>query len=89
VDTAYARAHKVLTEGLDKLHALAQGLLEYETLSGDEIRQLLRGEPIIRDTDSDEPGAKTREPPRRSSIPTSGVTGQPGFGSGPEPLPGS
>jgi cell division protease FtsH len=89
VETAYARAHTVLTDNLDKLHAMAQGLLEFETLTGDEIRQLLRGEPVVRDNGSDEPGNKPRETPRRSSVPTSGVGGQPGFGSGPEPLPGN
>ncbi|MDR3437951.1 ATP-dependent zinc metalloprotease FtsH [Telmatospirillum sp.] len=89
VDAGYARAHKTLTDNLDNLHALAHGLLEFETLSGDEIRQLLRGEPVVRDSGSDDPGAKNREPPRRSSVPTSGVSGQPGFGPGPEPLPGS
>ncbi|HXP97216.1 MAG TPA: ATP-dependent zinc metalloprotease FtsH [Telmatospirillum sp.] len=89
VDTGYARARKTLTDNLDNLNTLAQGLLEFETLSGEEIRQLLRGETIVRDSGSDEPGAKTKEPPRRSSVPTSGVGGQPGFGPGAEPQPGS
>ncbi len=91
IDTAYNQARKTLTENLDQLHALARGLLEFETLSGDEIRQLLRGEPVIRDNGSDEPGNKaTRDlPPRRSSVPSAGAKGQPGFGPGAEPQPGS
>ncbi len=91
IDTAYNQARKTLTENLDQLHALARGLLEFETLSGDEIRQLLRGEPVIRDNGSDESGNKaTRDtPPRRSSVPSSGTKGQPGFGPGAEPQPGS
>jgi cell division protease FtsH len=89
VDTAYTRARKTLTDSLEDLHTLARGLLEFETLSGEEIRQLLRGEPVIRESGSDEPGAKTKEPPRRSSVPVSGVGGQPGFGPGAEPQPGS
>ena len=44
VETAYATARKVLTENLDQLHTLGKGLLEYETLSGEEINALLRGE---------------------------------------------
>ncbi|MTJ83398.1 MAG: ATP-dependent metallopeptidase FtsH/Yme1/Tma family protein [Telmatospirillum sp.] len=91
VDTAYSRARKTLTDHLDGLHSLAQGLLEYETLSGDDIRKLMQGEPLTRDQEPDGPENKTREAPRRSSVPTSGVGGQPGFGSGPgpEPLPGA
>ena len=48
IDRAYAHATQILTEHLDELHRLARGLLEYETLSGDEIRIVLRGEPVIR-----------------------------------------
>jgi cell division protease FtsH len=88
VDTAYRRAQKTLTDHLDQLHTLAKGLLEFETLSGDEIGQLLRGEPIQRDVGSDDAGGgKPTTPPRRSSVPTTGI--QPGFGAGPEPQPGA
>jgi len=48
---------------------LAQALLEYELLSGDEIKALLRGEPIIRkDPDDDEPST-----PPRPSVPRGGA----------------
>jgi cell division protease FtsH len=68
IDTAYERATKLLTDNLDKLHLVAQALLEYETLSGDEIKALLRGEQIVRDEEPAEPaGGKPR-----SSVPTSG-----------------
>ena len=66
VDHAYAEAKRILTERRDDLEALAQGLLEYETLSGDEIQQVLRGERIIRKV-VDEPMRDNR----RSSVPTS------------------
>jgi len=46
VDDAYDRAKKILTEHLDDLHQLAQAALEYETLSGDEINDVLAGKPI-------------------------------------------
>ncbi|NLI26223.1 MAG: ATP-dependent metallopeptidase FtsH/Yme1/Tma family protein [Acetobacter sp.] len=48
IDAAYTRAHKLLLEHIDELHNLAKALLEYETLSGEEIRQVLRGETIER-----------------------------------------
>jgi len=41
VETSYERAKKVLTEKIDDLHKLAKALLVYETLSGDEIRDLI------------------------------------------------
>jgi cell division protease FtsH len=41
-------ARKILTEKVDQLHALAQALLEHETLSADEVQKVLRGEPIER-----------------------------------------
>jgi len=41
VEDAHARATDVLKTQEDKLHLLAQAMLEYETLTGDEINQLL------------------------------------------------
>ena len=41
VDKGYERARKILTEKLMTLHKLAKALLIYETLSGDEIRDLI------------------------------------------------
>jgi len=41
VDEGYHKAKKILTEKLDDLHKLAKALLIYETLSGEEIRELV------------------------------------------------
>ena len=41
VDTGYQRAKKILTEKIDDLHKLAKALLIYETLTGDEIKDLI------------------------------------------------
>ena len=41
VDQGYARARKVLTDKIDDLHKLAKALLTYETLSGEEIENLI------------------------------------------------
>ena len=65
IDNAYNRARTILSENIDDLHRVAQGLLEYETLSGDEIRQVMRGEPVIKKV-VDEPAPETR----RASVPT-------------------
>ncbi len=70
VEDAYARATKILTDKLADLHKLAKALLEYEMLSGDEIKALLRGEAILRDDNSDP------DPKPRSSVPKSGGVGE-------------
>jgi len=41
VEAGYDRAKKVLTEKIDDLHKIAKALLVYETLTGDEIRDLM------------------------------------------------
>jgi cell division protease FtsH len=71
VESAYARAKEILTTHLDQLHTLAKALLEYELLTGDEIKDLLAGKTIIRDDDEDEPADKGP----KSSVPTTGSVG--------------
>ena len=48
VKQAEENAEKVLTTHLDELHNLAGTLLEYESISGKEMIQVLKGEEIIR-----------------------------------------
>jgi cell division protease FtsH len=48
VEGGLKRATKILTEQEDKLHLLAQAMLEYETLTGDEINQLMKDGKIDR-----------------------------------------
>ena len=52
VDEGYATAKKILIEKSEDLHRLAQGLIEYETLTGKDIDTVLRGEPLKKDDDS-------------------------------------
>jgi cell division protease FtsH len=73
IDEGYARAKKILTDRIDDLHTLAKALLEYESLSGDEINALLRGEPILRD-DPDAGAEKGAKP--KSSVPSGGGIGE-------------
>ncbi|MGD0109174.1 MAG: cell division protein FtsH, partial [Rhodopila sp.] len=86
IDRAYNKARRLLTENVEELHRLARGLLEHETLSGDEIRTVLRGEQVIRKV-VDEPAPESR----RASVPTSGrpaVGTPPTGGAAPAPQPG-
>ena len=80
VDAGTAKAREIIEGKRDQLEIIARGLLEYETLSGDEIQGLLRGEPILREQPTEEP---TSRPPS-SSVPSAGRP-RDGGGLSPEP----
>ncbi len=81
VEGGLTRAKQLLTEHVDQLHLLAGALLEYETLSGDEIKKLIAGEEIGR---PDPAGPKSSVPRAGTSIPKTRRPGGP-FGN-PAPL---
>ena len=88
IEEAEAAAKKVLEDRRDALETIAQALLEYESLSGDEIDALLRGEDINRPSADEPPAGKGR----KSSVPTSGKKTRGGEDTGgmePEPQPGT
>jgi cell division protease FtsH len=64
-------ARKILTEKIDDLHTIAKALLEFETLSGEEVKALLRGESIRRDDADKKPPAAKPASGKRSAIPKS------------------
>jgi len=64
VEGGLHRAKHVLTEHIDQLHLLAGALLEYETLSGDEIKKLIAGEEI----------GRIDQGPKAASVPTAGTS---------------
>jgi cell division protease FtsH len=66
IDEAYVSAKSILTKKKKEWIALAQGLLEYETLSGEEIKQLIAGHKPARDLGDDTPTS------RGSAVPKSG-----------------
>jgi cell division protease FtsH len=79
------KAREVVGACRKELEAITQALMEYETISGDEVSALLRGEKIVRKTDDDGPKDQLG-----SAVPTSGgrlrPRGEPGTG-GMEPQP--
>ena len=92
VETGYARAREILTEKIDLLHALARALLEHETLTGEEVAAVMRGEPVaaVRRT-TEAASASGSGGPRRGSVPTSArpeAEEGPG-GIAPSPQPGT
>jgi cell division protease FtsH len=82
VEWGNSEATRILTERRADLEVLAQGLLEFETLSGEEIKTLLEGGSIKRDD------AVTRPPAGPSSaLPTIGKKSGGTTSTGPEPSP--
>jgi cell division protease FtsH len=70
VDTAHARATDILKTENDKLHLLAEAMLEYETLTGDDIKELMETGKLDR---PDQPSGPTiTQPVHGSSIPKAG-----------------
>ena len=80
VDEAYRDAARLLDENWPKVEAVAEALLKYETLSGDEVHKVMRGESIGRSSLADILAAQRRTPP---STPA-----KRGEDEGPEPTPG-
>ena len=81
----FDRARQVLTDRNDDWERLAKALLEFETLTGDEINQLLEGKEIVRKDPNDTP-----DTPPSSSVPTAGAPsgdGKKDTGGGFEPSP--
>jgi len=80
VEEGYNQATKILTERRADLEALAKGLLEYETLTGEEIQDLLKGKKPNRES--------VLEPttPRTSAVPPAGKP-RPRPDAGLEPQP--
>ncbi|MBD7991680.1 ATP-dependent zinc metalloprotease FtsH [Ochrobactrum quorumnocens] len=85
IDEAYADATRILTEKREDWIALAEGLLEYETLSGDEIKQLIAGNKPSRDQGSDTPSRGSGVPKAGSARKRKGE--EPGSEPGIEPNP--
>ena len=59
IDEGYDTARRILLEQNDAFEALAHGLLEYETLTGDEIRKVIAGQKLHSDDDKPSAGGGT------------------------------
>jgi cell division protease FtsH len=91
IDSLYVRTRKLMEENRDKIQTIAEALLKYETLTGDEVHALIRGDTLdkptisdLLDTDharADEPVGKAR-PLKTKSKPVTDL------GGGELPAPG-
>ncbi|MTW18000.1 ATP-dependent zinc metalloprotease FtsH [Rhodoplanes serenus] len=66
VEEGHDEAKRILTEKREHLEILARGLLEFETLTGDEIKDLINGKRPSRESVIEPSG------PRGSAVPTAG-----------------
>jgi len=81
IDEEETRARTVLTEHIDDLHRLTQALLEYETLTSEEVQSVLAGQ------DPGSGGGAAGSRPAARSVPASGRAKPRDDGGGWEPTP--
>ncbi len=43
IDQGYQKAHNILSSNLDKLHMMADGLIKYETIDAEQIKEIMSG----------------------------------------------
>ncbi len=83
VDEGYRTARRILTEKHDSFVTVAEALLEYETLTGDEIKDLINGKRPTRDVTDEPPTPRsssavpTTAKPRPRPEPDAGLEPQP------------
>ena len=74
IDNAYHRARDLLTTNIDKLHTMAQTLLQYETIDGEQISAIMEG--------------RTPGPPKDWQKPADSGSGASGVGKPAAPIGG-
>ncbi|KAA2314121.1 ATP-dependent metallopeptidase FtsH/Yme1/Tma family protein [Pseudooceanicola sediminis] len=85
IDEGYQRAYGLLSERHDEWERLAQGLLEYETLTGAEIERVMKGEPPS-STSGEDDSSNSGNAPSVAAIPKTKPRNKPDSGSlEPEP----
>src|SRR5687767_4121298 len=83
IKEAYNRAKETLTENLDLLHRVAAALLDRETLTGEEVMTLARGEQLPPRSSPPTPPAL----PAKETVVPAGKPAKPPLFGGPEPAP--
>ena len=80
LDRAYARSTQLLTDNLDKLHAMAEALLQYETIDAHQIDDIMAGRQPGPPADwnrNTSGGSTPPPPPPKGGDPTLGKVGDP------------
>jgi cell division protease FtsH len=87
IQDGYDWALKIVTENEQEFERLAQGLLEYETLTGEEIARVMRGEPPHAPDDEDGGSKVEEKKPSLTAIPKAKKKSGPSGDGGMEPEP--
>ncbi|WP_338609451.1 ATP-dependent zinc metalloprotease FtsH [Pelagibacterium nitratireducens] len=85
VEDGELAARTMIMENIDKFETVAQALLEYETLTGDELRGLMDGKQPVRDIDNDNTPKSTGVPKAGKPHKKRGEEGEPDAGLEPQP----
>ena len=85
IDEGYDTAYKIIKKKNKEFERLAQGLLEYETLTGEEIARVIKGLPPTEDDSDDSPDSGSA--PSITAIPKAKGKKSPPSGGGMEPEP--
>jgi cell division protease FtsH len=75
IDKAYASAEKIIDEHWERVEAIAEALLKYETLQGEEVERIVRGERLDKPTVAElleKEAAKTARPAKTQPAPAEG-----------------
>ncbi|WP_417254348.1 ATP-dependent zinc metalloprotease FtsH [Celeribacter sp.] len=86
IDEGYAEAYRIISENAEEFERLAQGLLEYETLTGDEIKRVIAGQPPqLGEDDEGGTSGKKEDAPSVTAIPKTKKKPKDDSGLEPEP----
>ena len=69
IDEGYDAAYKIIEDKNEEFERLAQGLLEYETLTGEEIKRVIAGLPPTAEDDDEDDTSDTGSAPSVTAIP--------------------
>ncbi|MCR8827554.1 ATP-dependent zinc metalloprotease FtsH [Pseudosulfitobacter koreensis] len=87
IQDGYDWAAKIIREKNVEFERLAQGLLEYETLTGDEIKRVMNGDPPVPGSDDEGGTPAVEEKPSLTAIPKAKKKKPPSSDGGMEPEP--
>ncbi|MBI1826853.1 MAG: ATP-dependent zinc metalloprotease FtsH [Planctomycetes bacterium] len=90
LDAAFSQTQRAITESREKVELIASALLKYETITGEEVNALIRGEPLERSGVGDllDNAASTPTVGVARPVPLDRPTPERGLGSGPLAQPG-
>ena len=84
IENAENHARKILKKNVKHLHSVANALLEFETLSGSDVREIIKGKKIKVKTNNDNNTKKTSIPKsstRKQKNKNIGINPEPAIGS--------